>query len=133
MVNGNSWKHLLTFWVWGSTLDFSNSPGLTQNTTQHADRPQHTFSLDAGPSLHLALPALEALHKAWSAQLCKDKYLPFTTTLQAAIDKITEYYKKTADSDVVILAMSQFHLASHSIYSWCHFQSTQSKPKDASF
>ena len=83
-------------------MDFSNSPGLTQNTTQHADRPQHAFSLDA---------ALEALHKAWSAQLCKDKYLPFTTTLQAAIDKITEYYKKTADSDVFILVISQFYLA----------------------
>ena len=97
-------------------MDFSNSPGLTWNTTQHADRAQQAFSSDAGPSLHLALPALEALHKAWSARLCKDKYLPFTMALQAAIDKITEYYEKTADLDVFILAMGQFHLASHLIY-----------------
>jgi hypothetical protein len=62
--------------------------------------------------LHLALPALEALHKAWTTRLNKEKYLPFTVAIQAALRKITEYYDKTADSDAFILTMGLFNFAS---------------------
>jgi hypothetical protein len=74
---------------------------------KHADRAQQAFSSDTGPSLHLALPALEALHKAWSARLGKDKYSSFTLALEAAIEKIAKYYEKTTDSDVFILTMGR--------------------------
>lgn len=36
----------------------------------HAEKAQHSFSMEQGPTLHTALPALEALHKAWSSR-CK--------------------------------------------------------------
>jgi hypothetical protein len=75
---------------------------------QHTDRAQQAFSSDGGPSLHLALPALEALHKAWSARLGKDKYSSFTLPLEAVIEKISEYYEKPADLDAFILAMGRF-------------------------
>ncbi|KAF8484310.1 hypothetical protein JB92DRAFT_3131662 [Gautieria morchelliformis] len=47
----------------------------------HADKAQQAFSSDAGPSLHLALPALEALHRAWTTGLGKEKYWPFTVAI----------------------------------------------------
>ena len=88
---------------------------------------------DAGPSLHLALPALEALHKAWSAQLGKDKYFPFMAALKAAIAKIAEYYDKTAESDAFIPAMGSLQsLHYFLLYYWWFCVSTGSKPEDAS-
>jgi hypothetical protein len=58
--------------------------------------------------LHLALPALEALHKAWSSRVERPKYADFTDALQAGIDKISEYYEKAADSDAYVFAMRTF-------------------------
>ncbi|KAG2744583.1 hypothetical protein P692DRAFT_201808334 [Suillus brevipes Sb2] len=66
---------------------------------------QQAFSSNRNPSLHLAIPALEALHKAWSARLARLKYGHFKKLLQAAIDKIAAYYKKTGGADAYIIAM----------------------------
>jgi hypothetical protein len=74
---------------------------------QHADRAQQAFSSDEGPSLHSGLPALEALHKAWSSQAKKDKYSDFRGALNDAADKIAEYYDKTATSDAFIFYMCE--------------------------
>lgn len=72
---------------------------------QHADNAQHAFSSDQGTTLHLALPALEALHKAWSTRLKRDKYHEFTRALKAGIAKIEEYYERTSDSDAYTFVM----------------------------
>ena len=60
------------------------------------------------PSLHLAIPALEALHKAWKSRLTKPKYALFQVPLQTAVDKIAQYYEKTSDSDAYIMAMREY-------------------------
>ena len=66
---------------------------------------QQAFSTDSGPTLHLALPALEALHKAWSARASREKYFDFAEALEAGIAKTNEYYEKTASSSVYTFAM----------------------------
>jgi len=63
------------------------------------------FSSDQATTLHLALPALEALHKAWTKQASQEKYYDFIPALNAALTKIKEYYDCTADSDVYTLAI----------------------------
>ena len=72
---------------------------------QYADNAQHAFSSDQAPTLHLALPALEALHKAWSSRRAHVKYLGFIAALDAGLAKITQYYDRTADSDAYTFAM----------------------------
>ncbi|KAN0120573.1 Ribonuclease H-like domain containing protein [Russula decolorans] len=71
----------------------------------YADVAQQAFSSDAGTTLHLAIPALEALHKAWSSQSRRAKYTRFAPALDAAGQKIDEYYEKTTDSSAYIMTM----------------------------
>jgi hypothetical protein len=75
------------------------------NCKQHADNAQHAFSSDQAVTLHLALPALEALHKAWTNRLTREKYKDFLPALQAGLAKIEECYDRTADSDTYTFAM----------------------------
>lgn len=82
--------------------------GINIAKLKHADNAQQAFSSDQNPSLHLAVPALEALHKAWSSRLVRPKYYHFKAPLQAAIDKIVDYYEKTGDSDAYIIAMREY-------------------------
>ena len=72
---------------------------------QHADNAQQAFSSDRATTLHLALPALEALHKAWSKCAERVKYLNFVTALNAGLVKIEEYYDHTAECDAYTFAM----------------------------
>ncbi len=74
---------------------------------QHAENAQHAFSLEQGPTLHLAIPALEALHKAWSARISRDKYADFVDALSAATAKIEEYYNKTEQSPAYTFVMCE--------------------------
>lgn len=74
---------------------------------QHAENAQHAFSSEQGPTLHLALPALEALHKAWTARISREKYADFKDALTAGINKIVEYYDHTADSHSYTVAMRE--------------------------
>ncbi|KAI5991213.1 ribonuclease H-like domain-containing protein [Pisolithus albus] len=71
----------------------------------YAEKAQHAFSTEHGPTLHAALPALEALHKAWSLRMDSVKYMDFTDALEAALRKVSEYYERTASSDAYIMAM----------------------------
>jgi hypothetical protein len=66
----------------------------------------------------LALPALEALHKAWNSRSQKPKYEDFWNALDAATAKISEYYEKTADSDAFIFAMGKVFLSALFLYSF---------------
>jgi hypothetical protein len=75
---------------------------------QHADKAQQAFSFIKTPSLHNALPAIEALYAAWSKRAEKVKYSSFQEALDAATSKLDEYYQKTASSDAHILAMGKF-------------------------
>jgi hypothetical protein len=80
---------------------------------QHADNAQQAFSSDQISTLHLAIPALEALHRAWSTRADRPKYEPFATALHAACTKIDDYYEKTTESPAYIMAMSRTVYSSH--------------------
>ncbi|EIW52842.1 uncharacterized protein TRAVEDRAFT_135389 [Trametes versicolor FP-101664 SS1] len=71
----------------------------------HADHAQQVFSSEEGPSLHLALPALEAIQRAWLTRSDCPKYVVFASALEAGCAKIKEYFEKTADSEVYMLAL----------------------------
>ncbi|KIK73434.1 hypothetical protein PAXRUDRAFT_20857 [Paxillus rubicundulus Ve08.2h10] len=71
----------------------------------HADNAQQSFSTDKGCNFQHALPALEALHKAWTIHSDYEKYSPFKDGLDAATDKLAEYYNCTADSYVYTLSI----------------------------
>jgi hypothetical protein len=68
------------------------------------------FSSKTSPTLHHALPALEALHKAWDARSQKAKYANFKTALEAGTAKIESYYNKTSASLVYTMPMSELYL-----------------------
>ena len=64
------------------------------NILQTADLAQQTFSSDSGPSLHLALLALEALYMSWTQLAVPEFHMP----LQVGINKIAEYYNKASNN-----------------------------------
>jgi hypothetical protein len=72
---------------------------------QYADVAQQAFSSEQGSTLHLAIPALETLHKAWSSHSERPKYARFASALKAAANKLDEYYEKTTDSPAYIISM----------------------------
>lgn len=76
--------------------------------SQHADDAQQAFSSDATPSLHTALPAIEEMYAKWEQASQKGRYKPFTDALVAAMDKLNEYYQRTAESDAHIVAMGKW-------------------------
>ena len=84
---------------------------------QHADNAQQAFSSDQASTLHLAIPALEALHKAWSSRALRVKYERFVPALEVACKKIDKYYEKTTDSPAYIIAMSKWY-SSHQQHYW---------------
>jgi hypothetical protein len=58
------------------------------------------------PTLHLGIPALEALYRAWFSCANHPKYDLFTPALCAMYEKINEYYDKTTESPTYIISMS---------------------------
>ena len=77
---------------------------------QHADNAQQAFSSEQVSTLHLGIPALEALHRAWSSRAAQSKYARFAVALNAACDKIDDYYEKTTDSSAYIIAMGRYDI-----------------------
>lgn len=71
----------------------------------YADVAQQAFSSEKGSTLHLAIPALETLHKTWSSRAERAKYARFAPALTAATEKVDEYYKKTTNTPAYVLAM----------------------------
>jgi hypothetical protein len=78
---------------------------ITNILSQHADDAQQAFSSGSRPSLHNALPAIETLYAAWQSASTKPRYAPFMLALEAAMEKLNEYYKRTAESDAHIISM----------------------------
>lgn len=79
--------------------------GLFLDLLAHANKAQQAFSSDQTPTLHLAIPALEALHRAWSSRAGRPKYGRFIPALEAACVKIDKYYEKTTESPAYLMAM----------------------------
>ncbi|KIK47782.1 hypothetical protein CY34DRAFT_8650 [Suillus luteus UH-Slu-Lm8-n1] len=71
----------------------------------YADVAQQAFSSERGSTLHLAIPALETLHKAWSSCTERSKYAQFAPALKDAAAKVDEYYEKTTHSTAYVLSM----------------------------
>ena len=78
---------------------------ISNHWPQHADIAQQAFSADARPTLHNALPAIEKMYSAWQKASEKPHYRIFKPALEAAMAKLDEYYKRTAESDAHIIAM----------------------------
>ena len=53
---------------------------------------QQAFLSDQGSTLHLAIPALKTLHKAWFSCSERSKYGYFAPALKVAANKLEEYY-----------------------------------------
>ena len=75
---------------------------------QHADDAQQAFSSGSQPLLHNALPAIETLYTAWQSASTKPRYEPFVPALEAAMEKLDEYYTRTAESDAHVIAMGLY-------------------------
>jgi len=48
------------------------------------------------------------LHKAWSSRAKRPKYQDFAEALNAAVEKIEEYYEKTSTSHMYTLVMCEY-------------------------
>ena len=60
--------------------------------------------------VHTVLPALEALHSVWSLFIEANDYTPFHDALQAALDKVAEYYKKTLTTHAYTFSMCKMFM-----------------------
>nr|VWO99711.1 Uncharacterized protein [Ganoderma boninense] len=87
-----------------SNEEWARVDGLTQ-LLEYTDDAQQSFSADHAPSLHHALPALEALHMAWTCRANRRQFALFKDALDAGIATISEYYNKTDVSDIYTIAM----------------------------
>ena len=63
------------------------------------------FSSATVPTLCNAVPALEKLYATWEKQCTLPEAKLFESALDAGMAKVDEYYMKTAESDVHIMAM----------------------------
>jgi len=57
------------------------------------------------------LPAIEKLYAKWEKALKKAQYAPFHDALQAGMDKLDDYYTKTAESDAHVICMGKSTLS----------------------
>jgi len=106
-LDDNEWQRVNVFLgLLTVYTTYSHSLKHLTHYCQHADNAQQAFSSDQASTLHLAIPALEALHRAWSSRAGRPKYERFAPALEAACRKIEEYYEKTAESPAYIMAMS---------------------------
>ncbi|KAG6838948.1 hypothetical protein C0991_007072, partial [Blastosporella zonata] len=71
---------------------------------------QQAFSTEQGPTLHLAIPALESLHAVWSKCREQECYKDLHVALDAGFQKISNYYDKTAESEVYTFAMHKQYI-----------------------
>ena len=109
-LNGEEWGRVSTFLgLLSVCLSYITVRYNILTPLQHADNAQQAFSSDNVSTLHHAIPALEALHKAWSSRADRSKYAPFATALHVACTKIDKYYEKTTDSPAYIMAMGMLH------------------------
>jgi hypothetical protein len=87
---------------------------LTPGSIQYANDAQQAFSSSSAPSLQNALPVLERMHAAWEKASNKPRYSTFISALDSGMQKLDQYYQRSAESDAHIMAMGMFFL-SHSL------------------
>jgi hypothetical protein len=92
----------------------------------HADGAQQLFLSEEGPTLHLAIPAIERLCKAWSSQREREKYKPYASALDAGIKKLDDYHAKLVLIDVVIISLCMY--PSHTSFRSAYMPSTVLDP-----
>ena len=74
-----------------------------------SEKAQQSFSSDSGPAVHLALPALEALHMAWDSRTTKPEYSDFWPALEAGVNKINYYYDRMSINELYTIAMCKYN------------------------
>ncbi|KAG6851447.1 hypothetical protein C0991_009084, partial [Blastosporella zonata] len=72
----------------------------------HANKAQQAFSSAQAPTLFDAIPAIKALYQAWSSCGSKTKYFSLKFAITASMEKVNEYYIKSADSKAHIMAIA---------------------------
>ena len=77
----------------------------TYKDFQIADAAQQAFSSERLPTLYNTIPALEKMYSKWEKLRETPEAEPFRPALDVALAKVNEYYEKTAESDVHIMAM----------------------------
>lgn len=105
-LDNDEWQRINTFLGLLAVRILYTFNGYIWQCYQHADNAQQAFSSDQVSTLHLAIPALEALHRAWSTRAKRSKYERFVPALEAACAKIDKYYEKTTESPAYIMTMS---------------------------
>ncbi|PPQ84409.1 hypothetical protein CVT24_009522 [Panaeolus cyanescens] len=78
------------------------------NLLQVADDAQHAFSAAARPTLHNALPAIEKMYSKWEKASEMVEYARFKPALAAGMQKIEEYYERTAASCMALDPRKKF-------------------------
>ncbi|KAF8810030.1 hypothetical protein BYT27DRAFT_7092899, partial [Phlegmacium glaucopus] len=86
---------------WGHVQTFTN-------LLATAEKAQQAFSSSTVPMLCNAVPALEKLYTTWEKQQEQPEAAPFQDAIDAAMEKINQYYEKTAESDAHIMAMREY-------------------------
>ncbi|KAG2111385.1 hypothetical protein BD769DRAFT_1674378 [Suillus cothurnatus] len=71
----------------------------------YADVAQQAFLSELSTTLHLAIPALETLHRTWSSCARRPKYAHFAPALLSAAQKLDKYYEKTTGSPSYVMTM----------------------------
>ncbi|KAJ3828572.1 hypothetical protein F5880DRAFT_1472165, partial [Lentinula raphanica] len=71
----------------------------------YADQAQQAFSSEKEPSLYIGIPALEALHRAWSTRSSRMKYSEFHNALEDGINKVQDYYERITDNRAYVISM----------------------------
>jgi len=84
---------------------FYCSLSVLSSSLQFADTTQHAFLAASCPTLHNALPVIEKLYVKWEKASTKLQYTPFKDALEAAMNKLNEYYERTSVSDAHIICM----------------------------
>ena len=74
-----------------------------------SEKAQQSFSSDSGPAIHLALPALEALHMAWDSRTTKPEYSDFWPVLEAGVNKINYYYDQMSINELYTIGMCKYN------------------------
>ena len=88
--------------LFGRSPDWTTHLPLNDSLSPVSD----TFSLKQTYTLHLAIPALKALYRAWSSRAEHLKYKQFANTLESAYTKIDKYYEKTTESSAYNMTMN---------------------------
>ena len=70
------------------------------SSNKYADVVEQAFLSDVGTTLHLAIPALETLHKSWSTCAGWAKYAHFAPALNAAAADMPRVQQRSMELEI---------------------------------